>query len=112
MPTQGYAKDLGIDLIGKSNFIILDEPTSGMDPSTRRILWTALKEVKRNRTILLSTHFMDEADILGDRVVIISDGNLRAAGSPSFLKDYYGCGYHIVFSKESDEFTQEENQRD
>ena len=98
-------------LVGKSNFIILDEPTSGMDPSTRRILWTALKEVKKNRTILLSTHFMDEADILGDRVVIISDGNLRAAGSPSFLKDYYGCGYHIVFSKESDEFTQEEIQR-
>lgn len=94
-----------IALVGGSSCIILDEPTSGMDPSTRRILWSILAEVKKTRTILLSTHFMDEADILGDRVCIMNHGVLHACGSSSFLKDKFGCGYHLMFSSNTSEFS-------
>ena len=54
---------VGIALIGGSKIVILDEPTSGMDVSARRFIWDLLLELKENRTILLSTHFMEEADV-------------------------------------------------
>ena len=63
-----------IALCGNSKFVILDEPTSGMDLSARRQLWNMLKKQKKGRIILLTTHYMDEADILGDRIAIMSNG--------------------------------------
>ncbi len=62
----------GVAFIGNSKFIILDEPTSGMDSSARRHIWEILKNFKNDRIILLTTHFMDEADYLGDRIGIMS----------------------------------------
>jgi ATP-binding cassette, subfamily A (ABC1), member 3 len=64
----------GIAFIGNSKFIVLDEPTSGMDTSARRYIWEILKNFKQDRIILLTTHFMDEADYLGDRIAIMKDG--------------------------------------
>ncbi|KIH66086.1 ABC transporter, ATP-binding protein [Ancylostoma duodenale] len=58
---------LAIALIGGSEIVMLDEPTSGMDPSARHETWTLLQEEKNRRTILLTTHSMEEADLLGDR---------------------------------------------
>jgi ATP-binding cassette subfamily A (ABC1) protein 3 len=52
--------------------VILDEPTSGMDPAARRATWDLISKYKEDRTVLLSTHFMDEADLLGDRIAIMS----------------------------------------
>ena len=60
--------------------VILDEPTSGMDPSARRAIWDVLEEYREKCSILLSTHFMDEADFLGDRIAIMAEGKLRCAG--------------------------------
>ena len=54
-----------------------------------------------DRTILLSTHFMDEADVLGDRIAIISEGKLRCLGSSLFLKSHFGDGYHLTLVKKS-----------
>lgn len=65
-----------IAFIGNSKFIILDEPTSGMDPYARRQVWEMLKNYKQDRVILLTTHFMDEADYLGDRIGILNEGAL------------------------------------
>ena len=62
----------GMAFIGNSKFIVLDEPTSGLDTSARRHIWEILKNFKNDRIILLTTHFMDEADYLGDRIGIIS----------------------------------------
>lgn len=89
----------GIALVGGSKVVILDEPTSGMDPAARRATWDLLNQFKEGRTILLSTHFLDEADLLGDRIAIMSDGVVKCAGTSMFLKRKYGVGYHMVISK-------------
>ncbi|KAF5914236.1 hypothetical protein HPG69_005086 [Diceros bicornis minor] len=89
-----------IALIGGSKVVILDEPTSGMDPASRRAAWSLLQHYKQDRTILLTTHYMDEADVLGDRIAIMVKGSLRCCGSSVFLKKIYGVGYHIVMVKE------------
>ncbi|CAL8274752.1 unnamed protein product [Lota lota] len=91
---------IGIALIGDSKVVMLDEPTSGMDPSARRATWDLLQGEKRGRTILLTTHFMDEADLLGDRIAIMAGGELQCCGSPLFLKNKYGAGYHMVIVKD------------
>jgi len=59
-------------LCGDTKVVLCDEPSSGMDPSARRQLWDLLQQEKVGRTLLLTTHFMDEADVLGDRIVIIT----------------------------------------
>ena len=65
---------VAIAFIGGSRTVILDEPTAGVDPYARRAIWDLLVKYKTGRTILLSTHHMDEADLLGDRIAIISNG--------------------------------------
>jgi ATP-binding cassette subfamily A (ABC1) protein 3 len=65
---------VAIALIGGSKLVLLDEPTAGLDLSARRKLWNMLKNYKHNRIIILTTHYMDEADILGDRIGIMTDG--------------------------------------
>uniref|UniRef100_A0A8C6NK84 ATP binding cassette subfamily A member 3 n=1 Tax=Nothobranchius furzeri TaxID=105023 RepID=A0A8C6NK84_NOTFU len=92
---------IGIALIGDSKVVMLDEPTSGMDPSARRATWDLLQGEKLSRTILLTTHFMDEADLLGDRIAIMAGGELQCCGSPLFLKNKYGAGYHMVIVKDA-----------
>ncbi|XP_052276886.1 ABC-type organic anion transporter ABCA8B-like isoform X3 [Dreissena polymorpha] len=86
---------VAIAIIGDPKIIFLDEPTAGMDPYSRRHLWSVLKEKKKGRIILLTTHFMDEADILADRKAIINKGALRCCGSSLFLKNRFGIGYHL-----------------
>lgn len=75
--------------------VILDEPTSGMDPEARRVIWDLLLELRNDRTILLTTHFMEEADILGDRIAIMAEGEIECVGSPVFLKNRFGTGYTL-----------------
>lgn len=70
--------------------LMLDEPTSGMDAISRRAIWDLLQQQKSDRTILLTTHFMDEADLLGDRIAIMAKGELQCCGSSLFLKQKYG----------------------
>ncbi|KAG8371966.1 hypothetical protein BUALT_Bualt12G0017800 [Buddleja alternifolia] len=90
---------LGIALIGNSKVIILDEPTSGMDPYSMRLTWQLIKRIKKGRIILLTTHSMDEADALGDRIAIMANGSLKCCGSSFFLKQQYGVGYTLTLVK-------------
>jgi ABC-type multidrug transport system ATPase subunit len=94
---------LSMALIGDPKFILLDEPTSGMDVHSRRSTWELLQKYKNNRIIVLTTHFMDEADTLSDRIAIMSEGTLLCAGSSLFLKSKFGIGYMLTISKVSNE---------
>lgn len=90
---------LAVALCGGSQIVFCDEPTSGIDPMARRMIWDLLRQEKQNRTILLSTHFMDEADVLADRVAILSNGRIKSFGSPLFLKNAYHTGYILHCEK-------------
>ncbi|XP_067403873.1 uncharacterized protein [Emydura macquarii macquarii] len=86
---------LGIALLGDPQVLLLDEPTAGLDPSSRYHIWSLLKEHKANRVTLFSTQLMEEADILADRKAFISHGRLTCVGSSLFLKRKWGIGYHL-----------------
>ncbi|GAB5581250.1 ABC-type organic anion transporter ABCA8 isoform X5 [Prionailurus iriomotensis] len=86
---------LGIAVLGNPKVLLLDEPTAGMDPCSRHIVWNLLKYRKFNRVTVFSTHFMDEADILADRKAVISQGMLKCVGSSIFLKSKWGIGYRL-----------------
>uniref|UniRef100_A0A803SKP8 ATP-binding cassette sub-family A member 2 n=1 Tax=Anolis carolinensis TaxID=28377 RepID=A0A803SKP8_ANOCA len=94
---------VAIAFVGGSRAVILDEPTAGVDPYARRAIWDLILKYKPGRTILLSTHHMDEADLLGDRIAIISHGKLKCCGSPLFLKGTYGDGYKLTLVKKQSE---------
>ncbi len=91
---------LGISLIGESSVVLLDEPTSGMDPEARREIWDLLSGFKKDRTVILTTHFMEEADVLGDRIAIMAGGKVQCYGSSLYLKRAYGTGYRLTMTKD------------
>uniref|UniRef100_K3XDI3 ABC transporter domain-containing protein n=1 Tax=Globisporangium ultimum (strain ATCC 200006 / CBS 805.95 / DAOM BR144) TaxID=431595 RepID=K3XDI3_GLOUD len=80
---------VAISLLGDSSLVFLDEPTSGMDPYSRRSTWEILLNNRNDRVMVLTTHFMDEADILGDRIAIMAEGENR-----------YGAGYNLTLVKD------------
>uniref|UniRef100_A0A674JXH0 Cholesterol transporter ABCA5 n=1 Tax=Terrapene triunguis TaxID=2587831 RepID=A0A674JXH0_9SAUR len=86
---------IGIAVLGSPKVLLLDEPTAGMDPCSRHIVWNLLKNRQANRVTVFSTHFMDEADILADRKAVISQGMLKCVGSSLFLKTKWGVGYRL-----------------
>ncbi|XP_070199001.1 phospholipid-transporting ATPase ABCA3-like isoform X2 [Littorina saxatilis] len=90
---------VAIALVYGSKVVILDEPSSGMDPQARRNLWHILQRQRTGRTMLLTTHYMDEADVLGDRIAIMAEGVVKCCGTSLFLKKRYGAGYHLVLVK-------------
>ncbi|KAJ3098456.1 hypothetical protein HDU97_003997 [Phlyctochytrium planicorne] len=87
-----------IAFMGGSKIIFLDEPTAGVDPYSRRAMWKVITDNKAGRTIILTTHFLDEADILADRVAIMDSGDLKAVGTSLFLRDQIGLGYQLTVS--------------
>lgn len=86
---------LGMMLTGGSGICCVDEVSSGIDPLSRRKVWDILLSERGRRTIIMTTHFLDEADLLSDDIAILSKGSLRAQGSPVALKDKLGAGYRV-----------------
>ncbi|WOL00344.1 ABC transporter A family member 2 isoform X1 [Canna indica] len=84
---------VAIALIGDPKMVFLDEPTTGMDPITRRHVWDIIEDAKKGRAIVLTTHSMEEADILSDRIAIMAKGKLRCIGTSIRLKSRFGTGY-------------------
>uniref|UniRef100_A0A8C2B1C1 Cholesterol transporter ABCA5 n=1 Tax=Cyprinus carpio TaxID=7962 RepID=A0A8C2B1C1_CYPCA len=89
---------VGIAILGDPKILLLDEPTAGMDPVSRHQVWSLLKSRRAGRVTVLSTHYMDEADILADRKAVISQGQLKCVGSSLYLKTKCGVGYHLRMS--------------
>ncbi|KAI9152065.1 ABC transporter A family member 2 [Paramyrothecium foliicola] len=86
---------LGMMLTGGSAVCCVDEVSSGIDPLSRRKIWDILLSERGSRTIIMTTHFLDEADLLADNIAILSKGKLCAEGSSAELKDRLGAGYRI-----------------
>ena len=93
---------IAISLIGGSQVIFLDEPSSGMDITSRRNLWEILKRQTDGKIIILTTHYMEEASVLGKRIGIINAGRMKCIGSPLFLIEKYGKFMSLNITKESD----------
>ncbi|XP_030246138.1 ATP-binding cassette sub-family A member 2 [Drosophila navojoa] len=84
---------LGIAIAGNTKIVILDEPSSGLDIESRREFWDILLELRKEKAILVTTHYMEEAEELGDTICILSNGRLERTGSPLELKRKWGNGY-------------------
>ncbi|XP_077992842.1 ATP-binding cassette sub-family A member 2-like [Glandiceps talaboti] len=93
---------VAVAFTGGAKTVILDEPTAGVDPYSRRAIWDLLQKYKQGRTILLSTHHMDEASLLGDRIAILAKGQLKCCGSPQYLKTNFGFGYTLTLVKDKE----------
>eukprot|EP01103_Thecamoeba_quadrilineata_P012551 TRINITY_DN3265_c0_g1_i2.p1 TRINITY_DN3265_c0_g1~~TRINITY_DN3265_c0_g1_i2.p1 ORF type:complete len:599 (+),score=71.59 TRINITY_DN3265_c0_g1_i2:913-2709(+) len=86
---------IGIALVGNPKILFLDEPTTGLDPETKRSIWEVLLRVKKGKCVVLTTHSMEEADVLCDRIGIMSLGDMKCIGTPLYLKKKYGSGYSL-----------------
>ncbi|KAM7122042.1 ATP-binding cassette sub-family A member 13 [Ciconia maguari] len=95
---------IAISFIGNSKTVVLDEPTSGLDPCSRRSIWDVLLKYKSGCTLIFTTHHLDEAEVLSDRIAILQRGQLRCCGSPSYLRETYGQGHSLKLIKKPSVF--------
>jgi ATP-binding cassette subfamily A (ABC1) protein 3 len=92
---------LAMMFTGGSRVCCVDEVSSGLDPLSRRKIWEILLSERGDRTFLLTTHFLDEADVLADYIAILSRGNLKTKGTSVQLKHEVGAGYHVTYPKDA-----------
>eukprot|EP00002_Diphylleia_rotans_P007930 TRINITY_DN1758_c0_g1_i16.p1 TRINITY_DN1758_c0_g1~~TRINITY_DN1758_c0_g1_i16.p1 ORF type:complete len:1757 (-),score=347.90 TRINITY_DN1758_c0_g1_i16:421-5691(-) len=112
MYSGGMKRRLSVAIasIGDPRVIFLDEPTTGMDPVNRREVWHLIEKMKYDKVVILTTHSMEEADLLGDRIAIMAYGQVRCIGNSLHLKSRYGSGYRIqIISRESQSSAVEAN---
>ncbi|GKT36970.1 ABC transporter A like protein [Aduncisulcus paluster] len=108
--------NIGLSLAGNPAFLLLDECSTGLDPESRRTLWTLIEDVKKrtvtlpdgrvvNPTILLNTHSLEEAEALADRICIMDEGIIKALGTAQEIKSEHGTGYRVtvIAAGDSDE---------
>merc|ERR1711871_1499634 len=87
---------IGMALVGSPQIIMLDEPSTGLDPENRDLLWSIIRSLRSpERAILLTTHLMEEADALCSRIAIMARGRLKCIGSPTHLKTRFGTGFKL-----------------
>ena len=78
---------IAMALVSDPQVLFLDEPTLGLDPQSRRAIWEYIEALKGEKTIVLTTHYLEEADALADRIAVIDEGKIVALGTPAQLKD-------------------------
>ncbi|KAH6797363.1 ABC2-like protein 6 [Perilla frutescens var. hirtella] len=100
---------VAISLIGDPKVVYMDEPSTGLDPASRNMLWNVVKRAKQNRAIILTTHSMEEAEHLCDRLGIFVDGSLQCVGNPKELKARYGGSYVFTMTTSPDHEQEVEN---
>jgi len=97
---------IAIALIGNPKLIFLDEPTTGLDPDVRRLIWSIINDISHNRTIVITTHSMEEAEVLCHRIGIMSHGTLRCCATPLRLKELYGSGFRLTYINAPEKYTE------
>ncbi|QCD80883.1 ABC transporter A family member 7-like isoform X1 [Vigna unguiculata] len=100
---------VAISLIGDPKVVYMDEPSSGLDPASRKSLWNVVKHAKQNRAIILTTHSMEEAEALCDRLGIFVNGSLQCVGNAKELKARYGGTYVLTVTTSSEHEKDVEN---
>jgi lipooligosaccharide transport system ATP-binding protein len=91
---------LARSLVNDPEILVLDEPTTGLDPHSRRAVWEKLNHLKKkNTTLLLTTHYMEEAEKLCDRVAIMDSGKIVTIDSPAHLRETHGGNLEDVYLK-------------
>jgi len=88
-----------LSTVGSPKVVFLDEPTTGLDPVNKRFIWSMIQKIKNDKAVILTTHSMEEADFLSDRIGVIVEGNFKCIGTPLDLKHSYGGGYLLSFGK-------------
>lgn len=96
---------VALAFLGSPRLVILDEPGAGVDPAARRRIWRLIDQHRIGRTVILSTHHLDEADMLSDTVVVMHRGKILCTGSPLSLKMMHGRGYRLLVSFPGDRDT-------
>jgi len=111
--TQGYSGgmkrklSLAIALIGSPPTLLLDEPSAAVDAAAKRHLWRVIKQRAADQTVILTTHSMEEAEALSDRLAIQVKGRLRCVGTPDHIKSTHGAGYQLeVIGEKAGSFSQ------
>jgi ABC-type multidrug transport system ATPase subunit len=90
---------IGMSIVGNPQILVLDEPTAGLDPENKQQVWQVIQKLRSpQRVILLTTHSMDEAEVLCNRIGIIAKGQLKCIGSPMHLKTKYSFGYTLTLN--------------
>jgi ABC-2 type transport system ATP-binding protein len=93
--------DVGLGIIGRPEVLFLDEPTTGFDPEARRAFWVLIKQLKsEGTTILLTTHYLDEAEALADRVAVMNHGEILEVSTPALLGGRANASATITWSEE------------
>ncbi|KAM5570708.1 ABC transporter A family member 7-like [Rosa sericea] len=100
---------VAISLIGDPKVVYMDEPSTGLDPASRHNLWNVVKRAKQDRAIILTTHSMEEAEVLCDRLGVFVDGSLQCIGNPKELKARYGGSYVFTMTTSSNHEEEVEN---
>lgn len=93
---------VALAFLGSPKLVILDEPGAGVDPAARRRIWRLIDQHRTGRTVILSTHHLDEADTLSDTMVVMHKGKILCTGSPLSLKMMHGRGYRLLVSFPAD----------
>jgi len=86
---------IAISLVSDPSIILLDEPTTGLDPTSKRQIWDILSKAKEKHSLILTTHSLEEADVLSDKIGIMSQGKLKCIGTSMHLKNKFGSGYRL-----------------
>jgi ABC-2 type transport system ATP-binding protein len=95
---------VALALANNPQLVFLDEMTTGLDPASRRVAWELIRQIRdRGTTVVLVTHFMDEAETLCDRLIVIDSGTVVAEGSPQGLIDDHGGGVRVRFTHGADD---------
>jgi ABC-type multidrug transport system ATPase subunit len=89
---------VGISIVGKPSVVFLDEPSTGLDPDNKRSIWEILSNCKTDKCMILTTHLMEEAEVLSDRIGIIAQGKLKCIGTQYKLRRKYGNGFKLTLN--------------
>jgi len=106
--TEGYSGgtkrklSLGIALVGDPSVVFLDEPSTGMDPVSRRFMWDVIAGISKHMSVVLTTHSMEECEALCSRIGIMAAGQLQCLGSVQHLKSRFGKGYHLEINTDEE----------